>query len=177
MRGRLALGTAQLISDKTKEDNVKTKTITITDPEQFQEGDLFNAELVDPANPQARVLVEGVKLETSAAHDGRLYLRGHMRYPYANTTGPRGSGLSYWKDASVTREVPVRPNGQEVADGLPKGSVIRCGRLRADGSVNWEEATWYKSGNQWVSKNGSGPSGSELFSGFEIRVVLNGADR
>lgn len=91
---------------------MSTKKINITDPKDFQAGDLFTGTAVSEPTPgvKVRVSVKDQPLKTGSSHDGRLYVGTYMSAPYVDRTeaskDPYSNG--YWESGYATREVEVK---------------------------------------------------------------------
>jgi hypothetical protein len=93
---------------------VSTKTITITDPKDFQAGDLYYGTYVRPNRPAIKTVVDGGTL-TLGADGKRLYVEtlGGLRYVDITT---EKDDLGYWEGGYATREVeePDLPSKQGI---------------------------------------------------------------
>ena len=97
---------------------MKTKTIEITNPKDYREGDLFTGTVRNykaPDGATSVTTITGPLRHTDIwGSQGRLYVQSNL--PYVD--------LDQWENVTVTREVEVEPTTQEALNDLPVGAVV-----------------------------------------------------
>ena len=97
---------------------MKTKTIEITNPKDYREGDMFTGTVRNYKAPDGATSVTTItgplRKSESWGLGGRLYVQSNL--PWVD--------LDVWEDVKVTREVEVEPTTQEALEALPVGTVV-----------------------------------------------------
>ena len=150
---------------------MKTKTIVITDPKDYRNGDRFRGTSRNYRKSGATVHVDNVLIGGSEDRNGDyryrdLYVKGNSHLPYVHYQSREQSGwVGFWEDVTVTREVEVEPTTTEILDELPVGSLVR---------FNGESTVWFKRSDGWVSKNGLGPTRLGYAEEYTVHVLYRG---
>lgn len=132
-----------------------TRTITITDPKDYRNGDRFRGTSRNYKNSGAVVTVDNTLVGGTETRYGEyryrdLYVKGnsHMPYVHIQSREEMSGNDGFWEDVTVTREVP------DVEPDMPYGvyvakiwthspeSGVKWVHKRLDGKDTWKALTF-----------------------------------